>query len=190
MPSNRHAIPAGLGGQVDDETVGLQVFQFGFGEDDGRNGVDNQIIAAQPAGQVAKLFRAKAHGLCPGQLVVFSGGNADLCPKSSEALRGNSSYPAKTNDQHAGSMYGDGQMFHCQLDSALCRWDSIGHRQLLTGKVIVECQSSFLSHRLRFRVDAPATEKLPRRQPVQNRGQRLLGYGQGRVEQTSAECNG
>ena len=44
----------------------------------GGDGIDDQIIAAQPALQMAQLFSAKAHSLGPGQLVVPPGSHAHL----------------------------------------------------------------------------------------------------------------
>ena len=57
--------PAGLGGQVDDEAVGPQIFQFRLPQYRGGDGVDHQIIAAQPAVQTADLLRAVALGSPP-----------------------------------------------------------------------------------------------------------------------------
>ena len=77
---------AWFAGQIQNKAAGRQSFQDLPSQDQGGDGVDHQVIAAQPAGQLLKVLSAKPGW--PSQLLVLPGGYADSSAQGREALGG------------------------------------------------------------------------------------------------------
>ena len=107
------------------------------------------------------MLPAEAHGLGPGQLFILPGGHAHPGAQGLETLGGEPPHPAEADYQYLGTVDGDGQMLHCQLDGPLCRGDGVGHGQLLPGEVVVDGETPLPGQLLCLRVHPPAAEELP-----------------------------
>ena len=149
----------------------------------GGDGVDDEVIAAKPPRQLAQRLRPKAHGLGPGELVIFPGGHSDPGPQGMEAVGGELAHPSEAQHQGPAAVDGDGQVLHGQLDGPLRRGHGVGHRQFLPGKVVPDGQVPLLCQGVDLFAHPAAQNHLARRQPVQNIPQRVIGGGEGGVEQ-------
>lgn len=104
------------------------------------DGVDHQIVAAQPAVQTADLLCAVALALRQSQLLISPAASADPGSQGGEAPGRGLPNPAEAGDEHPSPVDGDRHLLHSQLDRPLRRGDCVGHRQLLPGEVVPKDQ--------------------------------------------------
>ena len=150
--------PAWLGGKVQDQAAFCGSFQFRWTKEQCGNGVDDQVKPMQAA--AAQKCCAEAHGLRPGQLLITAGGHADFCAQGGEALSGDPADPAETKNEDPGTMDGDGEVFHCQLEGAFGGGHGVGNYQLFLSKGVVKGEIELLGDGMSLGVDLPPTEKL------------------------------
>lgn len=111
--------PAGGGGQVDDQTAGLELLQGRAVQQQGGGGVADQVVAGQMAVEVVGPGTLAAPGLDPGQVAPLPGGNGDLYPQALKLLGKDLAQSTGPQDEGPCPVEGDGQLLHGDLNGAL-----------------------------------------------------------------------
>ena len=109
QPGRRFKVhPPGFGGQIDYQTAGPQIGQGLLTQNPGRDGVDDEVIAAQPTLQLPGVLYTITEGLDPGQIDIFAGCDADARTESGEPVSQQLTEPPIANYQRPGPVEGDG----------------------------------------------------------------------------------
>lgn len=117
------------GRQIQQQGIRRTIREHGAAENIRRNRVDNERKRMQLTFQSARIQAVIARAVHAGEIRLSPRGNRHPRAQSAQAHRNRRANAPRSNHQHRKVMDGHRQLFHCNLNRALCRRNGVEQRQ-------------------------------------------------------------